>query len=111
MTNQTGQSAVVVTGASSGIGQACAIYLDQEGFQVFAGVRQQRDAASLRQRASVRLTPVILDVTKSKTIMAAVKTVRAATARLNLVGLVNNAGIAVAGPLEFVSVAELRRQF
>ncbi|MBN1995561.1 MAG: SDR family oxidoreductase [Anaerolineae bacterium] len=111
MTHQARQSAVVVTGASSGIGRACAIYLDQWGFQVFAGIRQQQDADVLRHRASARLTPVVLDVTKNETIMAAAETVWAATARLNLVGLVNNAGIAVAGPLEFVSVAELRRQF
>jgi len=51
------QRAVVVTGTSSGIGRACALELDKAGFRVFATVRQVKDAESLRQAASARLTP------------------------------------------------------
>ena len=57
------RDAVVVTGASSGIGRACALALDRAGYQVFATVRKEKDAESLRQAASAYLTPVFMDVT------------------------------------------------
>ncbi|WP_375474949.1 SDR family NAD(P)-dependent oxidoreductase [uncultured Nostoc sp.] len=57
------QRTVVVTGASTGIGQACALLLDQLGFSVFAGVRQDADAQILKQKGSQRLIPIFLDVT------------------------------------------------
>ena len=60
---KTSTGAVLVTGASSGMGKACALLLDQAGYTVFAGVRKERDAHMLKQAASSRLTPVILDVT------------------------------------------------
>lgn len=100
-----------MTGASTGIGKSCALHLDRVGFQVFAGVRRQTDGDALREQASDRLSPIFLDVTKSELIASAAKTVTAAIGQTGLVGLVNNAGIAVAGPLEFVPIDELRRQF
>ena len=57
------QNTVVVTGASTGIGQSCALLLDQLGFSVFAGVRQEVDAQTLKQKGSQRLIPIFLDVT------------------------------------------------
>ncbi len=102
--------AVVITGASSGIGEASAIYLDKLGYQVFAGVRRDADGEQLRRKTSVRLTPLLLDVTDEASIMAAANTVSAALNTVGLAGLVNNAGIVVAGPLEFLPVAELRKQ-
>jgi len=104
------QEAVVITGASTGIGQACALYLNQLGFQVFAGVRKLEDGSALEQQASNRLTPVIMDVTDSDSISAAVANISAKLDEHRLVGLVNNAGIAVAGPLEFIPLERLRRQ-
>ena len=103
------RAAVLVTGASSGIGEACALHLDQLGFQVFAGVRQETAAVALRAKASKRLTPVMLDVTNTASIAAAVEIIQAATGGV-LHGLVNNAGIVIAGPLEFVPLEEVRRQ-
>ena len=82
--------AVVMTGASSGIGRGAAIALAKEGFAVFAGVRNERDAASIRGVGMDRLIPIILDVTKTDHIEAAVKTVEASG--LLLVAVVNNAG-------------------
>ena len=103
--------AVLVTGASSGMGRACALRLVQEGFTVFAGVRKERDAQALRESGLAGLVPVILDVTDPKTILAAVREVSDAAGSAGLHGLVNNAGIAVPGPIELLPLDELRRQF
>ncbi|MFN2545718.1 MAG: SDR family oxidoreductase [Actinomycetota bacterium] len=100
---------VVVTGASTGIGRACALDLDKRGFAVFAAVRKDADAESLKQAGSDRLETLLLDVTDQASIDAAVKSVAARTD--SLYGLVNNAGITVAGPLEYLPVDEVRRQF
>ena len=99
-------SGVVITGASTGIGKACALYLDARGFRVFAGVRRDEDGESLRRDASERLTPVKLDVTDADSIATAAEQVGDG----ELAGLVNNAGIGVGGPLELLDVDDLRRQ-
>ncbi len=106
--NQRG--AVVITGASTGIGRACALYLDELGFRVFAGVRRQVDGAALQEKASARLTPLFIDVTKTETIAEAAHSVADSLGDERLIGLVNNAGIAVGAPLEFVPIDDLRRQ-
>ena len=103
-------AAFVVTGTSSGIGQACAMALDAQGGRVFAGVRREADAERLRSQASERLTPLLLDVTDPEAIAAAARHVAEAVGEAGIAGLVNNAGIAVAGPLEIVPLAELRKQ-
>ncbi len=105
------EPAVVVTGASTGIGRACALRLASEGFRVFAGVRRDADADALRAASSPLLTPLMLDVTDAAQVDAAAATVRTAIADSRLVGIVNNAGIAVAAPLEFLAIDDLRRQF
>jgi len=101
---------VLVTGASTGIGEACARRLDQEGFVVFAGVRRAEDAQRLRQQ-SPGLVPVMLDVTDAESIAQAVAAIDRRAGEAGLAGLVNNAGISVAGPLEYLSIDDLRRQF
>src|SRR5258708_33287478 len=102
---------VVATGASTGIGEACALRLDRRGFHVFAGVRREVDGGALKQKASGRLTPILLDVTDASSIKSAAAAVAASLDEEGLSGLVNNAGIAIAGPLEFLPIDELRRQF
>ena len=102
---------VVITGTSSGIGEACALYLDELGYRVFAGVRRPEDGATVKSRASARLTPLLLDVTDAVSIHQAAETVRAAVGLAGLAGLVNNAGIGVGGPLEVVPPADLRKLF
>jgi NAD(P)-dependent dehydrogenase (short-subunit alcohol dehydrogenase family) len=99
----------LVTGASTGIGRATALRLDRSGWRVFAGVRKQEDGASLREAGSERLTPLILDVTDAGQIAAAAELVEAEV-QGGLDGLVNNAGVAIPGPLETLSIDDFRRQ-
>jgi len=101
---------VVVTGASTGIGHACALHLDRIGFRVFAGVRRDEDAERLRAAGTDRLTPVRIDVTDAASIRAAAEQVEKALGSEPLSGLVNNAGIAVSGPVEYLPIDEVRKQ-
>jgi NAD(P)-dependent dehydrogenase (short-subunit alcohol dehydrogenase family) len=101
---------VVVTGASTGIGNACALHLDRLGFRVFAGVRKDEDAERLRSAGSERLTPIKIDVTDSASIRQAAADVTEALGAEPLRGLVNNAGIAVSGPVEYLPIEEIRKQ-
>jgi NAD(P)-dependent dehydrogenase (short-subunit alcohol dehydrogenase family) len=103
-------SSVVITGASTGIGEACALHLDRLGMRVFAGVRNDADGEALRAKASGRLVPLRLDVTIADDIAAAARMVDEQLAGGGLAGLVNNAGISVAAPLEFVPLDDFRRQ-
>jgi NAD(P)-dependent dehydrogenase (short-subunit alcohol dehydrogenase family) len=101
---------VLLTGSSTGIGRATALRLDREGWRVFAGVRREEDAESLRSEASDRLVPVALDVTDPTQIAAAVGRIEEAVGEAGLNGLVNNAGIAILGPLETIPLDDFRRQ-
>jgi NAD(P)-dependent dehydrogenase (short-subunit alcohol dehydrogenase family) len=94
---------VLVTGASTGIGEATALHLRELGFEPVAGVRRDEDAERLGGQG---LRTVRLDVTDEAQISAARESVGDGA----LVGLVNNAGVAVAAPLEFVPLDQLRRQ-
>ncbi len=102
--------AVVITGASSGIGRACALALDNNGFRVFAGVRKDADGAALQAEASGPLTPVHIDVTEEESITAMVERVGAAVGSAGLAGLVNNAGTTLPGPVEYLPLSGFRRQ-
>jgi NAD(P)-dependent dehydrogenase (short-subunit alcohol dehydrogenase family) len=109
----TDRGAVLITGASSGIGEACALHLAGIGFAVFGGVRKTDDAERLAERSGGAVTPVTLDVTDAEQIEETVRTLESWLAGRGgdrLAGVVNNAGIAVPGPLEFLPLDELRRQ-
>jgi NAD(P)-dependent dehydrogenase (short-subunit alcohol dehydrogenase family) len=101
--------AVLVTGASTGIGRATALMLDEAGYRVFAGVRKEADARALSQDGSDRLTPLTLDVTDAAQIESAREQITEAVGDEALVGLVNNAGVGGGGPIEFMPLDELRR--
>ncbi|MEV6596508.1 SDR family NAD(P)-dependent oxidoreductase [Actinoplanes sp. NPDC051346] len=101
---------VLVSGASTGLGRACARHLDDLGFRVFAGVRRSADAEALRAASSPRLRTIMLDVTSEESVARATALVSAQVGDRGLWGLVNNAGICVSAPLECVSPAQLRHQ-
>lgn len=101
----------VVTGASTGIGEASAARLVARGATVFAGVRREVDGERLRAALGARLRPVLLDVTDEVQVHAARDTVAARLGDAPLDGLVNNAGIAVGGPVEHLPVDAWREQF
>jgi NAD(P)-dependent dehydrogenase (short-subunit alcohol dehydrogenase family) len=101
---------VVITGASTGIGWAAAKLLLARGFRVFGSVRKQADADRLRGEFGTNFTPLLFDVTDEAAALAAAREVRAALGGETLTGLVNNAGIAVAGPVLELAAAEFRRQ-
>lgn len=104
------EKSAVITGASTGIGYATAKLLSEKGWRVFAGVRKEADAERLRAELGERVTPLIMDVTQHDTLDAAAAQVREALGGQTLDGLVNNAGIAVAGPLLHLDPEEMSRQ-
>ncbi|MDY6999094.1 MAG: SDR family NAD(P)-dependent oxidoreductase [Actinomycetota bacterium] len=103
-------NAVVVTGASSGIGRATAMMLVQRGFDVYAGARKPADAEALKAAGGARMHPIHLDVTDEASIAAAAQEVSDAVGETGLAGLVNNAGTTAPGPVEYLSLETFRRQ-
>jgi NAD(P)-dependent dehydrogenase (short-subunit alcohol dehydrogenase family) len=110
MENNKPSPAVMISGASTGIGEATALELDRRGYRVFAGVRNADAGERLRAKSTGRLTPLFLDVTDHAQIAATAKKVREQTGENGLAGLINNAGIAVSCPLEILPITEFRRQ-
>ena len=101
---------VVITGASTGIGWATAKLLLDRGFRVFGSVRKPADADRLKTEFGANFIPLRFDVTDEAAVLAAAREVRAVLAGETLAGLVNNAGIAIAGPVLELSADEFRRQ-
>jgi NAD(P)-dependent dehydrogenase (short-subunit alcohol dehydrogenase family) len=102
--------AIVITGASTGIGRASALRLAGDGFTVFAGVRIKTDGEALINNSKGRIVPLILDVTDEKMIARAVKEVSAETGG-ELFGLMNNAGIGQGSAVELIPVNIVRKLF
>jgi NAD(P)-dependent dehydrogenase (short-subunit alcohol dehydrogenase family) len=101
---------VVITGASTGIGWATTKLLLARGFRVFGSVRKAADADRLKSEFGANFIPLLFDVTDEAAVLAAAREVRTALGGETLAGLVNNAGIAVAGPLLELSADDFRRQ-
>lgn len=100
---------ILISGASTGIGRDCAVHMSRLGHTVYAGVRSQKSFDDI-SRLNVRgLAPIFLDVTDSKSIADAVSEVKKKSGMI--AGLVNNAGIAVGGPIEGLTMKDWRRQF
>lgn len=102
---ETAGKAVVVTGASRGLGRTIALDLSARGFRVFAGVRKPADAERLKKEGLEHLRPLILDVTDAGSIESAAEEVADATGGRGVFGLVNNAGVGVFGPVEQTLIA------
>ncbi len=101
---------VLITGASTGIGAACAIGCAERGMTVFAGVRNLAAGDALQAKAGKAIIPVQLDVTDGESIKKAADLVARHVGEAGLSGLVNNAGIAIGSPLELIPLQQLRRQ-
>ena len=109
--NQTNLSmAVVVTGASTGIGAACALDFAVRGMTVFAGVRDPQAGEALAAKGGPSLIPIMLDVTDERSIMRSTEMVQRVVGEGGLGGLVNNAGIVIGSPLEVIPLSQLRKQ-
>lgn len=107
---QSDQMTVVVTGASTGIGAACALDCASRGMTVFAGVRDSRAGEALAAKGGSRLIPITLDVTDEPSIARSVEVVQRVVGEAGLGGLVNNAGVVIGSPLEVIPLSQLRKQ-
>jgi NAD(P)-dependent dehydrogenase (short-subunit alcohol dehydrogenase family) len=101
---------VVVTGVSTGIGHATTNVLVARGFRVFGSVRKQSDADRLKREFGNGYVPLIMDISDADAVHQAAQQVGSMIGDRNLVGLVNNAGIVVSGPLLYLRPSEYRRQ-
>lgn len=97
---------MIITGASSGIGKATALYLAKAGCRVYAGVRKDSDKSQLRKEKSGDLIPVMLDVTDNRTIDQAYDLVRKSYEK-SAICLINNAGLSLNGPLELLPMQDI----
>ncbi|MGD9815246.1 MAG: SDR family oxidoreductase [Hyphomonadaceae bacterium] len=111
MTQGSLDRAVVITGASTGIGRAAVTKAVRQGAHVFASVRKQADADGLNKEFGDAVTPLLFDVSDEAAVRAGAAQAAAVLGERTLFGLVNNAGIAVPGPLLHLDTDELRRQF
>ncbi len=98
---------ILITGISTGIGKAAAIFLANKGFHVYGTVRKKSDADTIDGLKIANLRPMIMDVTKSSEIDALKNELK----NVELFGLINNAGIAVSGPLKYLAEDKIRAQF
>src|ERR1700689_1338050 len=101
---------VVVTGVSTGIGWGTTKVLVSKGFRVFGSVRKQADADRLQSEFGDGFVPLLMDITDAGAVHQAAEKVGSMTGDRNLVGLVNNAGVVVSGPLLYLRPSEYRRQ-
>lgn len=104
------KGAVVITGASRGLGRNMAKYLSNHGYQVFAGCRKPADISDLVEEAQGRLTPLQLDVTDEDSMAKALETVAKAVGEDGIKALINNAGIVVFGPIEQTPIEKIEEQ-
>jgi NAD(P)-dependent dehydrogenase (short-subunit alcohol dehydrogenase family) len=109
--NTCRKPSALVTGASSGIGKATVLRLAANGWRVFAAVRRQQDAESLRSESANGIETVILDVADQGSIRAAAEEVNSRLGNDGLDGLVNNAGIGAVSPLEYTTLDSIRRVY
>src|ERR1700678_3780224 len=107
---KTGTRSVVVTGSSTGIGWGITKILIKKGIRVFGRVRKQADADRLQAEFGTNFVPLMFDVTDSRAVIEAAKKTSEMLDGWPLLGLVNNAGIAVSGPLLYLDVDEFRHQ-
>jgi len=104
---------VLVTGASTGIGRAIAVDLAAAGLQVFGSVRKESDGlelAAATPSGAIEIVPLMMDVSDCESVRAAASRVQEMLGEVGLWGLVNNAGISVAAPLEYIPIDAFQTQ-
>jgi NAD(P)-dependent dehydrogenase (short-subunit alcohol dehydrogenase family) len=102
---------LIVTGTSSGIGYGVAKEFVRCGYRVFGGVRREADAEKLRAELGEDFVPLLMDVTDAEAIRRCVAEVEEIVGNERLAGLVNNAGVAIGGPLMHQPPEEIRHHF
>ena len=102
---------VLITGASRGIGRGTALYLSRAEWSVHAAVRREEDADRLEEESEGRIKPIRLDVADDDSIEFARRSLEQGIGDAGLSGLVNNAGVGGAGPLEYITRDELDQAF
>ena len=102
---------VLITGTSTGIGAACATHLAGRGWTVYAGVRRDEDADRLRAQQAGDVRPVLLDVANRDHMWRVVDEISNDVGEHGLQGLVNNAGVGVGGPVEYLKEDDWRWVF
>jgi NAD(P)-dependent dehydrogenase (short-subunit alcohol dehydrogenase family) len=100
---------ILISGSSTGLGRACAVHMARLGHNVWAGVRSEKAFEEVKKLNVKGLTPVYLDVCDEKSILECTSMIKKKAGILH--GLVNNAGIAVGGPIEGIKLEDWRRQF
>ena len=105
--NSNQNQAVLITGASTGIGYATALYLDKAGYKVYASVRKESDQHKLIDAASSNLTPVLMDVCDEEAVNSVYEQIRTETEGKTF-SLVNNAGVSLNGPLEILPSSDIK---
>ncbi|WP_141430787.1 SDR family oxidoreductase [Bacillus sp. 03113] len=111
MTLGNSKGAIFITGASGGIGSACVRKFTEMGYLVFAGVRNKEKGIQLKKAISTAVVPIEIDITIPSSVQAAAKEVEKFLGNEGIVGLINNAGYIVQGPLELLSPEEIKHQF
>ncbi len=102
---------ILITGASTGVGYGLAEVFTKAGYEVYGSVRRQEDAARLREELGERFHPLLFDVTNYLAIDKAAEQLTEKIGHEGLAGLINNAGIAVGGPLVDLDIEEIRHQY
>ena len=108
LTNKSGT--VLVTGTSSGIGRGLCQALIEKGYKVFGTVRNQKDATELKNEFGENLDALLVDVTNEKQVVQAKEKVKNYLGGKSLTALINNAGIATLGPVEFLPTSDFKKQ-
>lgn len=105
------KKSILITGASTGIGNHAALHLCNNGWQVFAGVRNDEAAEKLIRESGGHIVPVTLDVTSAESVRQSRERIEASLGDSRLNALCNNAGVAVGGALECLPLDDIRRQY